>query len=624
MCGLVGLFKLNENLVSELEAQNLIRTLSHRGPDSSGIWVKRHYGVGSCRLSIVDVTDNGNQPMHSRDQRYILAYNGELYNYKELRVELKSLGYVFTSNSDTEVILYSLIHWGQESLVRFNGMFSIAFFDSVKEELLLARDRYGVKPLYFTLQDNIFFYASEYKAIISHPNFKKKLNINAMYEYLTFQNLISAKTLISEINLVPAGSFLIISRTNSSPKVFGYWDFRFSEPEKALSSENYEEELDRLLGQAVDRQLMGEKEIGCYLSSGLDSTFITHTASKKIIDLKTFTCGFDMRSTSNLESNFDESLRAKSLSGGFKTKHFEKIISQLDMQNSMSRLIWHLEDPRMGQSYPNYYAAKLASAHVKIVLSGTGGDELFGGYTWRYHGLGYTGLRKDFNSYYFQRWQRLLEKDNLLKLLEPVRSNLSEDLPRELFNRLLEGSNIDPKSKNYYANQVFYFEAKTFLHGLLIVEDKLSMAHSIETRLPFLDNDLVDFAIQLPLSLKVNYTGNLPYLDENDWIAKANRENLPNIQGKILLRKVLMNKIPKDIVLARKQGFSGPDSSWYRNESSNYVHNKLSNPKNILYNFLNRGEVLKIFEDHKLSLKNNRLLLWSLLSLEEWMNAFIK
>jgi asparagine synthase (glutamine-hydrolysing) len=504
MCGIAGIFNINGEPVQSAILRGMTDAIAHRGPDSEGFFIDSFVGLGHRRLSIIDLSSAGHQPMIARDGQYAIAYNGEVYNFQELRKELEQAGFAFNSRTDTEVVLNAYIAWGDKCLDRFNGMFAFAIWDKRKQELFLARDRYGIKPLYYTLQNNVFLFGSEIKAILKHPAAASGLDREALLEYLTFQNFFTDRTLFKDIRLFPAGCHSRIQLGKAKMgEIVQYWDYDFSEPSEARSESEYLEELDRLFQQAVKRQLVSDVELGTYLSGGLDSGSITALAAKNLPYIKTFTCGFDLHSISGLETAFDEREKAEYMSYLFKTEHYELVLKSGDMQRCMPKLVWHLEEPRVGQSYPNFYTSQLASKFVKVVLTGTGGDELFGGYPWRYYRAVNNSSFSDYVDKYYKFWQRLIPNTVIQKVFRPVWKDVekvwTEDIFRNVFKKHA-GSLTRPED---YIQHSLYFEAKTFLHGLLIVEDKLSMAHSLETRVPFLDNDLVDFAMKLPASQKL-------------------------------------------------------------------------------------------------------------------------
>jgi len=289
----------------------------------------------------------------------------------------------------------------------------------------------------------------------------------------------------------------------------------------------------------------------------------------------------------------------------------------------MADLIWHLEDLRVGQSYPNFYAAKLASRFVKVALAGTGGDELFGGYPWRYFHAPDTANVHEFSESYYQFWQRLLSDDERNLLLRPISKDVSKFVPKEVFRGVLEQRGIERWSSEEQVNTSLYLESKTFLHGLLVVDDKLSMAHSLENRVPFLDNDLVDFAMSCPPRLKVLAPSGSSIIDENLPGSKKAVFAQSSSDGKRILRAVAGDFMPQHLVEARKQGFSAPDSSWYRGQSIDYVRRRLLGSSSNISTIMDRGVVQELVEEHLSGRRNRRLLIWSLLSLDSWMETFL-
>ena len=624
MCGIVGQINFDKNPVSPVVLKKMTDAIRHRGPDGEGHWIEESVGFGHRRLSIIDPSPLGRQPMVSQDQRYILTYNGEVYNFRELRTELEAKGYGFRSQTDSEVVLYALVEWGSDALLKFNGMFALSFWDRKRKQLLLARDRYGIKPLYYFQNEQKLVFGSEQKAILEQPAFDRKINNQALLEYFTFQNIFTDQTLLEGIHLLQPGHYATLGfqRTNKRLEFTQYWDYHFREPEKPLAKEEYLEELDRLFKQAVNRQLVSDVEVGSYLSGGMDSGSITAIAASNFPYLKTFTCGFDLSSASGIELAFDERVKAEAMSAKFKTEHYEMVLKAGDMERCLPKLSWHLEEPRVGQSYPNFYASKLASKFVKVVLSGAGGDELFGGYPWRY----YRGANaENFEQYvdeYYLYWQRLIPNSVISKVFAPVWDDVKDVWTRDIFKDVFANHSNSLEKPEDFINHSLYFEAKTFLHGLFVVEDKLSMAHSLETRVPFMDNDLVDFAMQCPVELKLNNLGKVIRLNENEVGRKGNQYFQKTNDGKQILRDMMSRYIPTDIIKAKKQGFSSPDASWFRGESIEFVRRKLLDENSPIFNYLDVGETKSLVNDHLTGQQNRRLLIWSLISVNEFLEAF--
>jgi asparagine synthase (glutamine-hydrolysing) len=292
------------------------------------------------------------------------------------------------------------------------------------------------------------------------------------------------------------------------------------------------------------------------------------------------------------------------------------VLKSGDMERCMSDFAYHLEEPRVGQSYPNYYASKLASKFVKVVLSGAGGDELFAGYPWRYYR---ATNNKNFDCYidkYYSLWKRLIDNKDVKEVFAPILDDVKEVWTRDIFANVFKTPS-SLQTPEEYINHSLYFEAKTFVHGILVLDDKLSMAHSLETRVPFLDNDLVDFAQKVPVNMKLGNLKQIIRMDENE-IGKMHKTN----DGKILLRKAMSKYIPKDIHSAVKQGFSSPDNSWFKGESIDFVRSKILNDNAKIYNYMNKNAVERLVNEHLSGEKNRRLFVWSLLNFEEWSNIY--
>lgn len=626
MCGIAGIFNLNGEPVAPVLLRRMTDAIAHRGPDSEGFYIDSFIGLGHRRLAIIDLTPAGHQPMATVRNQHVITYNGEIYNFQELRIELEALGYRFRSRTDTEVALYAYQEWGEKCLDRFNGMFAFAIWDKTKQELFLARDRYGIKPLYYTFVNHHFLFASEQKAILEHPAVRREIDLEGLLEYFTFQNFFTDKTLMKGIKLFPTGSWAKLSLASLERKldIHQYWTFYFTEPEHPATENEYIEELDRLFRQAVNRQLVSDVDVGAYLSGGMDSGSITAIAARQLPYMKTFTCGFDLHSASGLELAFDEREKAEHMSYLFKTEHYEMVLKAGDMERILPKLAWHLEEPRVGQSYPNYYVAQLASKFVKVVLSGGGGDELFGGYPWRYYRA--VDPNDNFEQYidkYYLYWQRLIDNRHLKEIFAPIWTNVQHIWTRDIFRDVFLEHNQPLHKPEDYVNHSMTFEAKTFLHGLLLVEDKISMAHGLEVRVPFLDNDLVDFAMSLPVNLKLKNLAEAARINENEPGHKQDHYFKQHRDGKIVLRKVMERYIPEDITKGMKQGFSAPDAGWFKGDSIDYVRRIIFNNKSRIYDYFDPKAVQERVNEHLDGKLNRRLFIWSLLNAEQWCHQYL-
>lgn len=622
MCGISGIFNRNGEPVSPVLLRRMTDAIAHRGPDGEGFYTDSFIGLGHRRLAIIDLSPAGHQPMLTPDGQFSIVYNGEVYNFQELRLELEALGHHFRSRTDSEVVLHAYAEWGEHCVNRFNGMFAFAIWDKQRQELFLARDRYGVKPLYYGQMEDTFLFGSEIKAMLAHPACRTEMDKKGLYEYFTFQNFFTQRTLFRGIRLLPAGSHLRISLGSTKlPKPVQYWDYQFREPEYAIDEREYLEELDRLFKQAINRQLISDVPVGSYLSGGMDSGSITAMAARQLPEMCSFTVGFDLHSASGMEMVFDERSQAEHMSYLFKTEHYQMVLKAGDMERVLPRMSWHLEEPRVGQSYPNFYAAQLASKFVKVVLSGAGGDELFGGYPWRYYRAVVNNDFEDYIDKYYEFWQRLIPGEKMQQVFSPIAGDIEDISPRQIFKQVFSQHASELQQPEDYINHSLYFEAKTFLHGLLVVEDKLSMAHSLETRVPFLDNDLVDFAMRVPARLKLGKLDEVIRVNEND--AELKKYFAKTTDGKLILRSMMERYIPQQVTKREKQGFSAPDASWFRGESIDYVRRKLFNRNTLIYEFIDQAAIQGLVNEHLEGQKNHRLLIWSLLNVENWCETFL-
>jgi asparagine synthase (glutamine-hydrolysing) len=686
MCGIAGILSLTDKPIRLYAIKKMCDVMCHRGPDDAGyvffqigrsgkekgVWreyfdkdfssghpdyfsempyvldTERREGepwylvFGHRRLSILDLTSAGHQPMSDAERRIWITYNGEVYNFKELRKELEGLGHVFRSNSDTEVVINSYKAWGIDCILRFNGMFAFALWDGESNQLFLARDRYGIKPFYYYFNGGLLIFASEIKAIIENEEVIKEVDYEALNEYFTFQNILSDKTLFKNIHILPAGHIFCF-RQNSDFHAEGleqkkttsfnewrvslwkYWDFDFSNmyTPQELPEESCIQELRHLFFQAVERHLVSDVPVGAYLSGGMDSGSIVATANKKIPRLMSFTGGFDLSSVSGLELTFDEREPAEFMSSCFGTEHYEMVMHSGDMAWVMPQMIWHLEDLRVGMCWQNYYIARLASKFVKVVLSGTGGDENFAGYPWRYFPMIYSDEDrvKRIKTYYSQ-WQRLIPDEKKSDFFAPQLLNKTDgDHSYQVFNSILEEM-PGRESIDLGLSVCLYFELKTFLHGLFVVEDKISMAHSIEVRVPFLDNDLVSFALRIPNQYKLPSVNGVMPVEENMVGAKTKFFAQSN-SGKYIFRQTMRGIVPDEILDRKKQGFSPPDQSWYRGPTMGYIREILLNEKTLSRGFFKPESMQQIVSEHTEGKVNHRLLIWSLLSFEWWNRIFM-
>jgi len=623
MCGLTGIFNLNGEPVFSGELKKMVQNIAHRGPDGEGLYVDANIGLGHRRLAILDTTEKGMQPMSAKDNSWTIIFNGCIYNYQSLRQKLRNLGHSFVSGSDTEVIVEGLAAHGPVFFERLNGMFAVAAWNNVEKVLYLSRDRYGIKPLYYWFNGKTLLFGSEIKSFFPYKDFSINLNYNALNEYFTYQNMFSFNSLFEGVVLLPPANTVKVSADSGFVKHHSWWDFDFTEPDESMTFEEAQQETKQLFRQAVARQMVSDVPLGSYLSGGMDSGSITSIASSHVSRLATFTCGFDMSSVTGVEVNYDERKDAELMANYFKTEHYEQVINAGDLGWSLPRVVFHLEDLRVGMSYPNYYIARLASKFVKVCLQGTGGDELYGGYPWRYYRVFDSLNQSEFFDQYYSFWQRLVaDRDKKRLFTDKVLNGVNLAEPRAIFERVFTFNNkLQYNTPEEHIQNSLYFESKTFLPGLFMVGDKLSMAHGLEERFPFMDNDLVDFAQKIPVRFKLgNLHKEIERIDENIASKKRYREFS---DGKNVLRKAMADFIPEAILNRKKQGFSAPDESWYRGENAAYIKDLLLNKNTFSAEFINTKYIQKIVTEHIDNKANHRLLVWSFMCFEWWCRIFL-
>jgi len=623
MCGIAGVFNLNGEPFALSGLKKMANAIAHRGPDGEGFYTDNNIGLAHRRLAILDTSSKGAQPMTSKNGEWVVVFNGCIYNFLELKQELQSKGHEFYSTTDTEVIVEGLAAYGPSFFERLNGMFAVGAWNIVEKNLYLSRDRFGIKPLYYWFTGKTLVFASEIKAIIQHPNFSVQLNFAALNEYFTFQNMFTFNTLFEGVIMLPPANTVKINSQSDGVYHHSWWDYDFSQPDNKLSFEDARSETERLFKNAVARQMIADVPVGSYLSGGMDSGSITALASKHVNRLATFTCGFDMSEVTGVEANYDERRDAELMANHFKTEHYEQVLNAGDIRWSLPRVVNHLEDLRVGMSYPSYYISRLASKFVKVCLQGTGGDELFGGYPWRYYRIYKSLSQKEFFNSYYEFWQRLVPDHEKQNLFTPnVFIKISIDEPRETFERVFTfNKKLKYTTPEEHINNSLYFEIKTFLPGLLLVGDKLSMANGLEERFPFMDNELVDFAQKIPIKYKLGNLENMKRVDENTLGKKHLYRQYDD--GKNVLRKAMSGFLPEKIINRQKQGFSAPDESWYRGENAAYIKELLLNKKTVSSDFISQDYISKIVKEHTEKHINHRLLIWSFMNFEWWCKIFL-
>ncbi len=593
MCGIAGVYHMAGEPVQADQVRRMGELIAHRGPDDSGLWVQGPVGLGHRRLSIIDLSPRGRNPMPNEDETIHLIFNGEIYNYRELRPGLLQRGHRFRSDTDTEVILHLYEEEGPACVERLNGMFAFALWDGRQRRLLLARDRFGIKPLYYTVLGNKLAFASEVKAFLALPEFSARPDPCALAEHFTFQNTFGERTLFQGVKLLPAGHYLLCQDGRLETR--RYWDLCFR-PEPGVPLERWAAGLRERFEASVTRQLRSDVPLGTFLSGGMDTGSISAVAARNIPGLHTFTCGFKLpEGLSELEQYFDEREESRRLAEYLSTQHHELELGPAAMAPVLPAVVWHLDEPRVGISYQVYYTAELIRRYVTVVLSGVGGDELFAGYPWRYQPV--LGAPPDaFEDAYYRLSIRFMDDEQKRAFFSPeLNRALGDFSTRDSFRSALAGAgHADPLHK------ALYFDFKTFLNGLLLVDDKLSMAHSVEGRVPFLDNEFVDYVCRIPSEFK-----------------------LRSGESKVVLREAMRGLLPDDTIFRRKQGFTPPDRTWYKGKTLQYIRDLVLGPRSLERGFFQPAALERMLDEHLQDRHNHRFLIWSLMSFEWWNRLYV-
>lgn len=599
MCGLIAWCRADRQIDKE-KLHSATEILAHRGPDDSGTYIDKNLGLGHRRLSILDLSERGHQPMRDPESGRVIIYNGEIYNFKSLRSKLEKNGLEFKTESDTEVLLKGWNRWGEDLFMRLNGMYSLIIYHPREKKIYAARDPFGIKPLYIKQDADGFILASEQKAVLEIFQKKPELDPEGLNEYLTFQNFLSDRTLLKEIRTLEPGTLYEFSTIQpiNKPKKDKFFDFNYTG--------NYEgnrqqavDELEHRLRQAVKNHMISDVPVHSYLSGGMDtSTICALAADHSPHRLKTFTVGFNMSGVDGKEAQYDEREAARLVAEQIGSDHYEEVVTADTLEKVIDDLVYHMEEPRVGQSYPNYVAAQLAAEHGKAVLSGTGGDELFGGYPWRYQVAWRNNNKAANREGLFDFWQRLFGPEEQKNILHPdLHKQINFNRPKQLFNDRLQNLPYNLSEEQEFLNACLHIETSFFLRGLLHVEDRLGMAFGLEARFPFLDQDLFDLAQEIPAHWKVS-----PFHKEQE-----PREYKRSDNGKVILREAMERILPEAISRRDKQGFSGPYDSWQNNRQKEFINQKI-------------GQSTWIEKEQNTGL--NRLADWSLLYLAGFENIF--
>ncbi len=613
MCGIAGILHRGELADAAERSRQMAHSIRHRGPDDEGYWANKDIALGFVRLSILDLA-GGAQPMCNEDGAVWAVYNGEIYNHRELRSELESCGHRFkTDHSDTEVLIHGWEQWGENLPSKLNGMFAFAIWDAGTETLFIARDRYGIKPLYLARQQNgTVLFASEIRAIHASGLVERWADCDGVLEYLSQQNLWRENTMFGGVEAFPAATWELI--TPSGRKRQRYWDYSFTRASKLKLAEAAEVHRS-ILGRVVERQIAADVPIMSYLSGGIDSSALVSAAFRKDPRVRAYSCLFDLNGVGD-DCIVDEREYSRAVAHHLNIEHVELELAQDSLAACLDQTIAALETPRMGMAYVNYLIAQRVARDSKVVLSGTGGDEIHGGYLYRYQAVMRPPTLPMTSRDYLRCIFNLLRgKQSACSPADIYRDMLNFPLHRNQLRAALTPEFLsrvvayDPQDsidrmlrECLYKNEldrVMYVDARTYLHGLLVLEDKLSMAHSLETRVPLLDNELVDFVSNLPWSLLCD-----------------------GESGKIIFRESVRPWVAESIYNKPKMGFGPPDASWYRGALRPFIEQQLSETTIRRRGIFQPDFVKKTLDDHFSSRANNVPMIWSLLCLESWCRTF--
>lgn len=597
----------------------------HRGPDDGGIFVDENVGLGHRRLSIVDVT-RGHQPMFNEDGSLVITYNGEVYNHADFREELEAKGHVYQTHCDTETILHLYEEYGAQALEKLRGMFAFAIWNRREKTLFIARDRLGVKPLYYVFDDegNLFF-ASEIKSLLEAKAVKPELNYDALPDQLANHGTSFDETLFKNVKRLLPGHFLIWQ--DGRLKIEKYWDASFEPKHEEKSDAEFIEEWRALFRKSVELRLMADVPLGMFLSGGIDSSAICAMMSEMVREpIKTFSVGFKEREANEFEF-------ARVVAKAFKTEHHEITITPEQYFAALPNLVWHEDEPiGFSASVPLYFVSKLAQKHVKVVLTGEGSDEILGGYG-RYqktlallkYGEKYESLTPKFFREIVKSGVSSLPNslNNKLKrtflTLDADIENLYFDnfaiFPKAMQEKLFSDetkARINDKNPYFYQqnllketdarkvlDKLLYADTKTYLHELLMKQDQMSMAASIESRVPFLDHKLVEFTARMPERMKIRGR-------DTKWI----------------LREAMKGILPEEILTREKMGFPVPIGNWFRREFKHLVDEYVLGERALSREMFNAGFVREIVKRHNAG-ENHDERLWFLVNFEMWQRQFI-
>ena len=616
MCGIAGIFSPGGKPVRPAEIRAMCDAMVHRGPDDAGYHVQGRIGLGMRRLSIIDLA-TGHQPVRNEDGSIWTVLNGEIYNYRELRADLESRGHRFYTSTDTEVIVHLYEEFGAECVSRLRGMFALAVWDSRRQSLFIARDRLGIKPLYYTEVNGRLLFASELKCLLELPEVQRDLNWGSVNYLFTTLCTPNSESIIAGVHKLPPGHSLTL-RADGTRKLVRYWEVNF-EPDHSHGEEYFAERLRQILEESVDMHLVSDVPVGAFLSGGLDSSSVVAIMARRSDrPIKTFSIGFE-------EQGFNETDAARRVAEQFGTEHTELILKP-DVEAMVEDIAWHLDEPFGDSSaIPTYMVSKLAAEQVKVVLSGDGGDELFAGYDKyrveqrerRYEyapaplrkllGLIGDSMPEGAKGRNFLRHIALSGAERYLDASTLFKSDQKRRLFRPEFARLLAGHDPWREASAYldrpdgdWLSALQHWDLKSYLPlDILTKVDRMSMAHSLEARVPLLDHKLVEFAATIPPQFR-----------------------LRNGERKSIFKRAMRGILPDEIIDRRKQGFAVPLGHWFRGRLGGFARELLLPADGPRQQLFDRGYIAELLAMHERG-RDLNLQLWTLISFELWCRRFL-
>lgn len=611
MCGFIGYINGTNVIDHHQTIENMMNTIIHRGPDSGGIHTDDKVTLGFRRLSIIDLSDVANQPLYSADGNIVLVFNGEIFNFQELRKDLIAKGHTFKTHSDSEVIIYGYVEYGVEFVKQLRGMFAFCIWDKKNDLQLIARDGFGIKPLYYTnhTTDNTFIFGSEIKSFLPHPSFIKELNKDALRPYLTFQYSSMDETFFKGVYKLPPAHYMLIQ--NSEKKIVQYWDKKFHAKEAPI--EKYVEEIRETVKESVEAHQISDVKVGSFLSGGIDSSYITALLRPD----KSFSVGF-----SDYEEMFNETNLAKDLSDTLNIQNERKYISADECFEALPKIQWHMDEPQSNpSSVPLYFLSELAAKDVTVVLSGEGADEIFGGYAWyqssgkmqKYEKVPF-GLRKvlrgiaealpknQYTNFLIKGGQTVEERfigeavvwdeEDALNVLKPAYKNgpSVKSITKRIYDEVPGEDDV---------TKMQYLDLNLWMPGdILLKADKMSMAHSIELRVPFLDNKVMELAKNIPSKYRVN-----------------------DLDTKYVLRQAAHQELPEEWAKRPKLGFPVPIRHWLREEKYyNLVKEMFTT--DFAREFFDTDQLVGYLDEHYEGKANRGRYIWTVYVFLVWYKQF--